>query len=248
MNAREYRFRIDGCTPDTLSMERLAEYMADLSQVFGEPESVHFVRLEGGSAILVQKIDEKTEPKVRARARASRTGEGPAEAVNAYRRLNRRLLDHDATGVLDDDTGTNVLVFPGREQAEPVTFGSFNQESFLDGVVIRVGGVRDPVPVTLESANQRHMRCLADREMAKVLAQYLFGPEIRVHGNGRWSRDKLGAWTLERFVAGRFEVLGGEPLSAVLARLRDIPGSEWPDSPDPWGELHKQRNASGEQH
>ena len=63
MNAREYRFRIDGCTPDTLSMERLAEYMADLSQVFGEPESVHFVRLEGGSAILVQKNRRKDRAK-----------------------------------------------------------------------------------------------------------------------------------------------------------------------------------------
>ena len=31
-------------------------------------ENVHFVRLEGGSAILVQKIDETAEPKVRARA------------------------------------------------------------------------------------------------------------------------------------------------------------------------------------
>lgn len=248
MDDREYRFRIDAFTPDTLPMERLAEYMGDLAKILGEPESVHFVRLEPGSAVLVQKIDDAAEPKARARARASKVGEGPAEAVAAYRRLNKRLLTDNAVGTLDDDQGTNVVLFPGREQAEPVTFGSFTQDGSIDGVIIRLGGVRDPVPVTLETTEQKHVHFLANREMAKTLAQYLFGPELRVFGTGRWSRDKLGVWTLERFVAGRFEILGNEPLSAVLARLRDVPGSNWPLVQDPWSELQQERSNSDEIH
>ena len=47
----EYRFRIDVFKPDTMPMGRLAEYMADLSQLLGEKEQVHFVRLEEGSKI-----------------------------------------------------------------------------------------------------------------------------------------------------------------------------------------------------
>ena len=248
MRSREYKFKIDTFTPDTLPMARLAEYMSDLAAVLGRPEKVHFVRLDPGSVTLVQKVDAEVEPEVRIRARASKAGEGPSEAVNAYRRLNRRLVDDNATAILNDDADTNVVEFPGRKQAEPKTFGSFNQEGSLDGVVIRVGGVQDLVPITLETADQHYTRCHANRETAKALAQHIFGPEIRVLGKGRWSRDRLGVWTLDRFVVGRFEILGGEPLSAVLARLRDVPGSEWPKSSDPWDELREQRGISRETH
>ena len=229
-------------------MARLAKYMSDLAAILGQPEKVHFVRLESGTVTLVQRIDEEAEPEARARARASKTGEGPSEAVKAYRSLNRRLLDDNATGMLNDDADTGILEFPGRKQAESLTltFGPFNQEGSLDGVVIRVGGVRDQVPVALESANQHLTHCLASRAVAKELARHLFDPEIRVYGKGRWSRDKEGTWTLDRFVIDYFEVPGGEPLSAVLARLRDVPGSEWPKSPDPWGELREQRGISDE--
>ena len=58
----EYRFRIDGFTPDTLPMARLAEYIADLAVIFGEKELVHFVGIEKGSAILIQKIDAVAAP------------------------------------------------------------------------------------------------------------------------------------------------------------------------------------------
>ena len=248
MSSREYKFKIDTFTLDTLPMARLAEYMTDLAVVLGQPEKVHFVRLEPGSVTLVQMVDAEVEPEVRIRAKASKAGEGPSEAVKAYRRLNRRLLDDNATGILNDDSDTNVVEFPGRKQAEPNTFGPFNQDGSLDGVVIRVGGVRDFVPITLETTDQQYTRCHANRETAKALAQHIFGPEIRVFGKGRWSRDRLGAWTLDRFVVGRFEILGEEPLSTVLARLRDVPGSEWPKSSDPWDELRKQRGLSSETH
>lgn len=247
-DGREYRFRIDAYTPETLPMERLAEYMADLAKMLGEPASVHFVRLDTGSTVLVQRIDEEAEPKVRHRIRSVRSGDGPAEAVQAYNRLNRRLMDDNAVGALSDEKGSEVIDFPGCNLAEPVTFGAFNQAGSVDGVLIRVGGVRDIVPITLEASDGAQTHCSATRELAKTMAQYLFGPELRVHGTGRWHRDKTGAWQLERFAAGRFEVLGGEPLGAVVARLRDIQGSEWPEVDDPWEELERERNGPSEAH
>ena len=80
---KEFRFRIDAFTPDTLPMERLAEYMTDLARMLGEPASVHFVRLDPGSTVLIQRIDEEAEPKVRHRVRTVRSGEGPADALAA---------------------------------------------------------------------------------------------------------------------------------------------------------------------
>jgi len=248
VDSKEYKFRIDVYTPETFPMARLAEYMADLAKVLGEPASVHFVRLDAGSTILVQKIDEKAEPKVRHRVQTVRSGDGPEEAVKAYDRINRRLLDDNAIGMLSDDRGTNVIDFPGRNLAEPVTFGAFNQTGSLDGQLIRIGGVRDQVPVTLLASDGAHINCQAPRELAKTIAQYLLGPELRVHGDGRWHRDKTGTWQLDRFTIGSFDVLGGEPLGAVVARLRDIQGSEWLDVDNPWAELERERNGPGEVH
>lgn len=242
----EYRFEIDAYTRDTLPMWRLAEYMADLAVMLGEPESVHFMRVDEGSAVLVQAIDEPAVPKVRERTRQIRSAEAPPEAMTAYRRTNRRLKADNAVGVVKEETGAEVIRFPGREQPEPLTFGSFNQEGSLDGIVIRLGGTGDPVPVHIETPNHVYSHCLAKRELAKTLGGYIFDVELRVHGTGRWSRDENGMWVLERFMISSFEVLDSQPLSAVVARLRDIPGSEWPTLDDPWHELSEIRNRSDE--
>jgi len=247
-DGREYKFRIDAYTPETLPMERLAEYMADLAKVLGEPASVHFVRLDHGSTVLVQSIDEEAEPKVRHRVRMVCSGDGPPDALQAYNRINRRLLDDNAIGTLSDDKDTNVINFPGRELAEPVTFGAFNQVGSLDGQLIRIGGVRERVPVILQASDGRRFNCQATRELAKTIAQYFLGPELRVHGEGRWHRDKIGTWQLDRFTIASFERLDGEPLSAVVARLRDVQGGEWQEMEDPWAELAGERNGPSEVH
>ena len=51
---------------------------------------------------------------------------------------------------------------------------------------------------------------------------------------------------LDRFTITDFEVLDDAPLSAVVARLRKIPGSEWNEIDDPWGELDRIRNGPAE--
>jgi hypothetical protein len=58
----EDRFTIDAYTPDTIPMRRLAEYMQDLADLFGEREHVHFARIEAGSTVLVQRIDAEWAP------------------------------------------------------------------------------------------------------------------------------------------------------------------------------------------
>ena len=176
----EIRFRIDAFTPDTLPMARLAEYMADLAVILGEPGNVHFVRLEESSAVLVQKVDAVAVPKVRERTRLVRAGEGPPDALRAYHRVNHHLRQDDSVGVLTEETGAEIIRFPGREQAAQVTFAAFNQEGTLDGVIIHLGGTGDPVPVHLQAANRLYSHCFASRALAKTLGGYIFGPELRL--------------------------------------------------------------------
>jgi len=76
-------------------------------------------------------------------------------------------------------------------QALPLTFRAFSQPGVLDGVLIRVGGRDDTVPVHLRDGERIHL-CHAARDMAKRLAVHLYGPVLRVQGNGRWKRDADG--------------------------------------------------------
>ena len=97
----QYRFVIDeSFTPDTLPMARLAEYMSDLSDLLGEKPSVHFVRIESGSAVLVQDVDHAAYPKVRTRVQAVKRGDAVPDAQRAYDSLNRRLAADNASGAL----------------------------------------------------------------------------------------------------------------------------------------------------
>ncbi len=243
----EYRFRIDAFTPDTLPMARLAQYMADLATMLGEQDSVHFVRIEKSSAVLVHQIEDDAAPRVKERVNRVRRGDGPGDAMKAFRETNKRLKADNSVGTLTGDGEAEIIRFPGREMEEPVVFGPFNQEGTLDGKVIMVGGKSDPVPVHLEQGATVYI-CQAKRDIARTLGRYLFQSELRVRGEGRWTREADGTWTLNRFTIYSFEVLDDEPLSAVVAKLREIPGSGWQDVDDPWSELTGMREYGDETH
>jgi len=134
-----------------------------------------------------------------------------------------------------------------RTLNEPVVFGPFNQEGTLDGIVIMVGGKSDPVPVHIEQGSAVY-NCHAKRDVAIALGRHLFQSELRVRGKGRWTREAEGTWTLNRFTIQNFKVLDDEPLSAVVAKLREIPGSGWREVADPWSELMGMRKHDDETH
>ena len=239
-DADEYRFVIDAFSPDTLPMSRLAEYMADLARLLGGAGRVHFVRLEAGSTVLVQNVEPEAAPEVRKRIHAFAHDKAPADAAKAFRALNRYLADDDAIGSLRDGSGAEVIRFPGREQPPPLTFGPFNQPGVLDGVLIRVGGRDDTVPVHLRDGDTIHV-CNATRDMARRLAVHLYGPPLRVRGDGRWERDADGGWSMKRFNIEEFTVLDDAPLGEVVERLRGVRGSGWKDVDDPSAELRRLR-------
>lgn len=245
----EYKFKIDAYTPETIPMARLAAYMGDLADLLGEKEHVHFVRLETGSTVLVPMIDRESVPKVRDRIRSLKPSErrGPEDALRAYKALDRRLAEDNAVGYLCGHDGAEIIHFPGREKPEPLAFGAFRQAGSLEGVLIKLGGKDETVPVHLQDESNIH-HCNATREMARRLAPYLFEGTLRVHGIGRWERDADGAWRLRHFHIADFETLDDTPLGAVVERLRRVPGSDWRNLDDPYTELQRLRHGSGEVH
>lgn len=223
--ADEFRLKIEAYTPDTMPMERLAEYLAELAKMLGESASVHFVKLDPGSTVLVHRIQREAVPKVRARTAALRRGVGPRDSVRAYRKINRMLRDDNGSAVWKQaQNDADVIVFPGKHDAEEAVTG-ISQRGSIDGEVVRVGGLQNVVPIMLKCEHDDLSGCWANRTIAKALARVLFEP-VRLFGTGRWNRDNEGRWKLDIFRIESFTALRNVSLAAALNELRAIP-TDW---------------------
>jgi hypothetical protein len=238
----EYRFRIDAYTPETMPMARLAEYMAELALLLGEPTAVHFKRLARGSTVLVNTVEREAAPKVRQRTSAVRRGDGPQEALRAFKTLNKYLREDNAVGTLREKKTTAVVLrFPGRLTPEE-RFTAVRQYGSIDGVINRIGGKDETIHVSLEMDGKQISGCYTNKTVAKELRHHLFDT-VRLHGRGKWNRDGEGNWSLEDFKIESFEALKEVPLSQALAELRSIP-TEWTD--ESHDELHVIRHGPGD--
>lgn len=221
-------------------MARLAEYLARLAVLFGNKEHVHFMKVRKGSAIPEIVVDEPAVPKVKARLSLVGAPDAPEDLTRANRDINRMLRDDNASGMLRLKAGANILEFPGHKTplAEEAVVYELGE---LDGVVIRIGGKDETVPVLMEGERGVYYHCNASRENARKMAAFLFGQAIRVVGRGKWRRTQEGEWELENFDIKDFEALDETPLADVIAGLRSLEGSDWNEMDDPQVELKRLR-------
>ncbi|SHM13144.1 hypothetical protein [Rhizobacter sp. OV335] len=235
-----YDFRMDAWQPDTLPMRRLAEYVAELAKLFGSSEHVHLIKVRSGSAVPEIAVDPIAQASVAQRLALVGTPQADRELTRHYRTLNALLREDGCSAVLKLKHGDKVLDFPGSKTLltqEIVTreFGT------LDGVVIRVGGKDDTVPVWLEGEGGEKLQCSASRSTAKELAPHLFGGPVRVSGDGRWRRDAERVWTMESFVIKSWERLDDRSLETMVLQAREVLGNGWADLDDPLAEWHRIR-------
>lgn len=235
-----YVFRMDCWKPETLPVRRLAQYLEKLAALLGDPDGVHFVKIRPGSARQYLRVDPPFAEGVFARLTGHGTvDQGDSAAVR--RDINKMLMDDRGTGYLKADPGQKIIDFPGCKTpiSEEVTV---HEAGELDGTVIRVGGRSDrAIPVTLDNGSGEYYRCSANKETAKRLATHLFEGDVRVAGNGKWTRGADGVWRLQAFEIKDFNRVDTQSLSAVVAEMRKIEGSGWNAVPDAQAELRKLR-------
>jgi hypothetical protein len=150
-------------------------------------------------------------------------GEGAVGEMNAYRKINKMLLDDNATAVLAKGKA-DILRFPGKLD-EKLKFTSIQQQGEIEGEVIRIGGKQEMVPILLNVEGREIAGCHANRSIAKELAKNLFEP-VRLFGEGKWDRSVDGQWNLVSFNVDRFDVLQESTLSKTIMMLRRFKG-EW---------------------
>jgi hypothetical protein len=226
MGPVEYVFRIDAFTPDTLPMGRLAEYLSALAKMLGHSQHTHFVRVEPGSAQLVHKVDAVDAPKVETRLNNVRIGEAPSDAMKAQRELEDLLANDNALGTLTESaTGKVVVPFLGRNRAKPMIFPPFREDTTIQGQVVSVGGRDSTAHAQLQDGETIHTNLSMTRDVAKQLAPLLYGPIVRLHGNGRFERQADGVWKMLNFQVERYERLDDRLIKDALTGLRNIEGN-----------------------
>jgi hypothetical protein len=127
-----------------------------------------------------------------------------------------------------------------RERAKAPAYGPFNQDGHLDGILISVGGKDESISIRLQNGDTTYANCDTTRVIARELGKHLFEP-VRIHGVGRWTRERDGKWTLIRFRVHRFDTLGKESLADTVAALRAVQGSGWKAFHNPLAELEDLR-------
>jgi len=220
-----YTLRITAHTPDTIPLAQLAEYMGGLATLLGEKNHVHFKALERGSTRLVSRVEWGAASTVRARLAGAMSGQRP-DAALAFNQLNRMLYQDGAEAELTCHD-VPVLFFPGCKTIFPPKLGPFTQTTERDGILIRVGGKDKSAHATIEDAEGSTWNFEVSRELAKELAQHLFGAPLRLHGKGRFTRNEDGTWQCKDLKATEFSVLDDAPLDVILERIWNLPNDTW---------------------
>jgi hypothetical protein len=231
---------MDAWQPQTLPMKRLGDYVAELAKLFGSSEHVHLLKVKSGSATPEIAVAAVAQPAVAARLALIGTPGADPELSRCYRSINMLLRDDACSATLKLKGGARVLAFPGIKTvlSEEVVV---QESGVLDGIVIRVGGRDDSVPVWLEGEGREKLQCTASRSIAKELATHLFGEPVRVNGSGRWRRGADRVWTMESFAIKSWELLSNSTLQAMVHRVREIPGNGWAELDDPLAEWRRMR-------
>ncbi len=213
-----YELHIDAFTPTTISMARLAEYMADFAELLGCQDQVHFERLREGSLVVTSRVEPVAQNKVQRRLDEVRYGNGPKGALRAFQSIDNRLSEDNAVGKLVNRSA-ELLPFPGRTRVAERSIGPVEQVGTLDGEVIQIGGRDESINVHLR-VGEDVMHCVTTKAIARQLAQHLFGPPVRLNGVGMWSRSESGGWTPRKFTIQDFDALDQTSLPKLLENLR----------------------------
>ena len=233
----EYTFKIhESYTPETLPMERMAQYVLQVAKMLGHKDTIHFKELAAGSVEFKYLVEHEAVPKIEQRLEDIRRNAAPDDAKEAVRQINEMLRDDNAIGshfrtaANDDQASPSFLKFPGKEIPRPVRIGPLAKYSSVTGELTRIGG-KNP-RATIETAEGKVWHCDLTKTVARDLASHLY-QVLRVEGDAKWERLETGAWELRSFHVKGFATVPDETLSESINQLRKIEGNEWGAIADP---------------
>src|SRR3954449_4665544 len=100
-----FTLHVEGFTPETMPVARLADYLKDVSGIIGA--NAHLIGITQGSTNLALALDDETEMQARDRA-----ADPNLESDDKFIAFNTKLRRDNAFAVLLDDKHGKVIEFP----------------------------------------------------------------------------------------------------------------------------------------
>lgn len=242
MDDNLFKLRITAYSPETIPMNRLAEYMLQVAALMGSEAHVHFKGLKKGSTVLCVKVEQEDVPKVSERLARANTPDAPADVLRPFKALNDLLRADKARATLKHGAA-QIIKFPGYDMPAIQRIGPVKEAGQLEGIVISVGGKDSTKHIRmLGHSGDDYKLTTRNLELAKELGNNLFGP-VRVNGMGTWYRNEDGQWELENFIVQSCEPLEDTSLIEAVAALRDMEDDDWNKLPDPLAAWHELRRS-----
>lgn len=215
--------KLDGTSPDELTMSRLGKYLSALSDLYGSVDAVHFKYVSEGSACLNTWVDSQASYDAviqRSMSQAATSGSSYLKLVTllAQDGFEARLINKDKVTIID---------FPSINEEPSVIVRKKGQ---VQGKLYNVGGKDESAPVKLEGASGETYHCEATPIMAAKLGALLF-KQIRVSGESEWVK-KDGKWRLKKLIIQSYEVLEKSNLKTAFKALQNAPGNHWKEEDD----------------
>ena len=110
-------------------------------------------------------------PRVEERLRRVKAGSSPNGTQRAAAEIDRRLAADNASGVLKEEAGPDILPFLGIVRFVEPEYGPFDESGSIDGIIIGVGGQRQKVLVHRQTTTGFETHCETTRDIASELGK-----------------------------------------------------------------------------
>ena len=224
VEARNYFFKIERFTPQTMPFERLVEYYAELSKLV-RAEALHLVDIKQSSHSSVLRVADGHHDDVARDFTAIVAGTAPKTQRRAAQAINYMLYEDETSATLSTTGGAEIIAFPGM--SAPAVVRTKAQAEFMGELYqISGGSNKAHARVRIETAAYGVVFCRAPLTTAKALREFLF-EDIKVSGCGVWTRSESDGWSISEFEIDNFHSVRRETLREAVREVRDL-GIEWP--------------------
>lgn len=235
-----YELHVFGTNPKALPLADFAELAKRFADLLGSSGGVHFGALRPGSARILAVVDPDARLDVKLQLVEARNR---GSAYGRVQRLDDYLRQKGLNAEVRNRDGGTELTFAGAKAANDPEVGRLVQQlDSVVGQVIKIGGRDETVPMTIETSDGTYVEVnIRGRELAKRLAPYLFGKDIRVTGLATWKRDGDGQWSCTSVMVDEFTELDTTSVTDLFDRLGELPDNGWNQMDDPVAEWKKTR-------
>jgi hypothetical protein len=224
-----FKFTVPGYSPDTMPLDRLMEYLNQLSIVLGSPGDLHLVAVEKGSTRPVLAMRHDVAAKARHHAREVAHGGGSQRRRDAFDTIRRMVAkDGGKPAVLRAPRGQVILKFPSVDIGQDQVIQFLRQHTSIEGTLVRLGGIGENAQLLVQELNGSIISgVIASRPLAQQMAPLIYH-DLKLSGIGTWHRNEEGKWQITRLHVQTFEPLDESSLEDVVEQLRAVK-VKWPD-------------------